>query len=108
MHWYHFNKQLSVYSSSYDRLRGKQTGRRLFMLTLGGIAAGFVQRHPPASAMAAANQCYVIETKNGLLTATFGDMADDAALTEAVPDLIAKGVQSVVLRNLPVEDLNLL
>jgi Leucine-rich repeat (LRR) protein len=106
MHLYHFVRHYYVLSAARDKLRQRRPGRRLFMLALGAIPAGIIQQNLPASAMAAGAQCFVIETKNGLVTATFGDMVDDAALADAMPELIAQGVQSVVLRNLPVEDLS--
>ena len=44
-------------------------------------------------------------TQDGLLTAIFPESTDDAALRAAVPSLIARGVQSVNLRGLPIRDI---
>jgi Leucine-rich repeat (LRR) protein/membrane-associated phospholipid phosphatase len=46
-----------------------------------------------------------IDTRDGLVTATFSDRTDDDAIAAAVPQLIRRGVQSIVLRGAPVRDL---
>jgi Leucine-rich repeat (LRR) protein/membrane-associated phospholipid phosphatase len=46
-----------------------------------------------------------VGVKNGLLTATFSDRADDDVLKAVVPTLIAEGVQSINLAGAPVRDL---
>src|SRR3984885_1909859 len=46
-----------------------------------------------------------IDSRDGLVTATFSDRTDDDAIAAAVPQLIRRGVQSIVLRGAPVRDL---
>lgn len=46
----------------------------------------------------------IFETKDGLLTATFSERTDDAALAAAVPSLIAREVESLNLRSAPIRD----
>jgi Leucine-rich repeat (LRR) protein/membrane-associated phospholipid phosphatase len=58
----------------------------------------------PASPESAASEVSV-EVRDGLVTATFSDRTDDAALAAAVPGLIVKGVESINLRGAPVQDM---
>ena len=46
-----------------------------------------------------------VAPKDGLLTATFSDQTDDAALSAALPGLLTSNVQSVVLHGAPVRDI---
>jgi membrane-associated phospholipid phosphatase len=79
---------------------------RLCLLVL--ILAGAIGPSHPAWAAAPtppSPQAPLLETKTGLLTATFSDRTDDAALRAALPALIAQGVQSINLRGAPVRDI---
>jgi membrane-associated phospholipid phosphatase len=66
-------------------------------------SAGFaaVSSASPLSAI----QDVVVEIDNGLLTATFSDQTDDAALAAALPGLIGRGVESINLRGAPIREL---
>jgi Leucine-rich repeat (LRR) protein/membrane-associated phospholipid phosphatase len=46
-----------------------------------------------------------VETRDGLLTATFAEPTDDAALKAAAPYLIAKSIQAINLHGAPVQDI---
>lgn len=59
---------------------------------------------PPAPAAETGVPDLVIETKDGLVTATFSDRTDDAALLAALPSLATKHVESLILRGAPIRD----
>ncbi len=67
-------------------------------------ALGFA-RVPAAARVAEAMPPQVTVTvHDGMRTATFLETIDDAALRAAIPDLIARGVEAVVLRKAPIRD----
>jgi membrane-associated phospholipid phosphatase len=77
------------------------------LLLLIGSAPGFGVE-PPSTASSSPvlpARAVSVEVKDSLITATFSDRTDDAALAAAVPALIAKGVESVNLRGAPVQDI---
>jgi Leucine-rich repeat (LRR) protein len=57
------------------------------------------------AAATASGQDVTVEARNGLLTATFSDRTNDAALKATVPGLIAMGVEAINLRGTPVQDI---
>jgi hypothetical protein len=100
------------------RITGGRTACLLALLVLTGIAA-FVglAAAPPADAAPVGVDIPVgvnipvgvkiaVAPKDGLLTATFSDQTDDAALNAALPAMLASNVQSVVLHGAPVRDLH--
>lgn len=81
-----------------------RTGVVLLGLTCAGMASALALQTSQAQASAD----FTVEVKDGLLTATFSDFTDDAALRAALPGLAARGVESLTLRGAPVSDLRLL
>ncbi len=78
----------------------------LAALLLSGLCFGvFSPIFPLAIATEAPKGEPILATHDGLLTATFPESTDDAALRAAAPGLIARGVQSVNLRGVPVRDI---
>jgi len=76
--------------------------RRLIRLAVAGFLAG--SGIPLCDAVTVpVSQPVAVEMKDGLLTATFSDRTDDAALAAAVPALIVQGVQAISLRGAPVQ-----
>ncbi|MEA2740530.1 MAG: large repetitive protein [Acetobacteraceae bacterium] len=59
----------------------------------------------PPRASESASRGVSIETKDGLVTATFSERTDDAGLAAAVPYLVARGVRSILLRAAPLRDI---
>jgi len=76
--------------------------RLLIRLAMAGLLAGSGM-HPSQGATGLVSRDVAVETKDGLLTATFSDRTDDAALAAAVPELIDRGVQAISLRGAPVQ-----
>ena len=76
-----------------------------FLLALAGTVMDAGLEIPPAIAAETVQPGVVIATLDGLLTATFPETTDDAALKAAIPGLVAKGVQSIGLRGVPVRDI---
>ena len=79
-------------------------------LVLAGFAlawclAGIATEQPSLASLGPSAQDIAFATKDGLLTATFPDTTDDAALNAAIPVLVAKGVQAVSLRGAPVRNI---
>jgi hypothetical protein len=70
-------------------------GCLLFILTLAWVVAGAATERASLASIELANQDVSFATKDGLLTATFSETTDDAALNAAIPALVAKGVQAV-------------
>ena len=70
-----------------------------------GLRAPSLASAAPASTDLPASIELTVTPENGLLTATFSDQADDAALATALPGLIGKGVQSLVLHGAPIRDI---
>lgn len=46
-----------------------------------------------------------LETRDGLLTATLPDGADDTVLTAAMPTLLTRGVRAIALHDAPIRDI---
>lgn len=80
----------------------------LFLFVFFGALPGASWETQQAVAAEPISQEIAIEAKDGLLTATFSDRTDDSVLRAAIPGLVAKGVQSIVLRGTPVHDIQLL
>jgi Leucine-rich repeat (LRR) protein/membrane-associated phospholipid phosphatase len=70
----------------------------LGLLVAGTLAAASGWSAPPLNAPLLAPQ-------DGLLTATFSERTDDAALKASIPALAAQGVEAIHLRGAPVTDL---
>src|SRR4249919_1230722 len=81
------------------RLRNDNSwlGCLLFVLVSTSIVAGVTTQHPSLASIELPSQAVSFATKDGLLTATFSENTDDAALNAAIPALVAKGVQAVSL-----------
>jgi len=71
---------------------------------MGGLGATRTARAQPG----AAPNGFVLSMQDGLLTATFVDGTDDAALLQALPALALRNVQAISLRGAPVRDLRAL
>jgi Leucine-rich repeat (LRR) protein/membrane-associated phospholipid phosphatase len=79
-------------------------GFLLFLLVLVGTVPGVGLETPSLVSAESPGQDVAVETKDGLLTATFSEGTDDAVLRAALPGLIAQGTQSISLRGTPVQD----
>jgi Leucine-rich repeat (LRR) protein/membrane-associated phospholipid phosphatase len=80
-------------------------GLLLFLLVLVGTVPGLSLENPTLISTERPGQDVSIEMKDGLQTAAFSDESDDAVLRDALPALIARGVQSISLRGAPVRDI---
>jgi membrane-associated phospholipid phosphatase len=77
-------------------------GWTVLLFILAGATQGFGLE---PSAVGPLSQNCAIDTRDGLVTATCSDRTDDDALAAVVPQLVARHVQSIVLRGAPVRDL---
>jgi membrane-associated phospholipid phosphatase len=77
-------------------------GWLLLLFILPGISPCFGLEPSPVGPL---SQYCSIDSRDGLVTATCSDRTDDDALAAAVPQLIARNVQSIVLHGAPVRDL---
>jgi Leucine-rich repeat (LRR) protein len=75
------------------------------LFVFAGALAGASPDDQPRGAAASLGPAAVIEARDGLLTAVFSDRADDAALAAALPDMIARRVQAISLRGVPIHDI---
>ena len=87
---------------------GIRPGFLLFLFIFMGSFPGFSLEKPQAGSTDPLSQDVSVETRDGLLTATFSDRTDDGVLRAALPALVAQGVRSISLRGAPVHDLRLI
>jgi len=76
----------------------------LFLLAFLVVVPNLGRTASPSGLTEVSGQDIVIEARDGLITATFNDRTDDSVLRAALPDLVAKGVQSINLHGSPVSD----
>ena len=77
----------------------------MFLLVLTGTVPSVGLEAPSLVSAERPGQDVSVEMKDGVLTATFSDEVDDAALRAILPALAARDVQSISLRGAPVRDI---
>src|ERR1700676_1934456 len=105
MAWFRSVRLLRVVSVSRRGPRRVWQRRLLCVLTLAWIVAGFVPKNSSQASIETESPDVSFTTKDGMLTATFSEMTEDAELDAAIPALIARGVQAVSLRRAPVRNI---
>ena len=95
-------------SASHARTSPVHMACLLLVLTLSGAAATVspdIRDSTNAAIAVSDSRAPFIFSSDGSQTATFSPRTDDAALLAAIPALIARGVQSVNLRGVPIRDI---
>jgi Leucine-rich repeat (LRR) protein/membrane-associated phospholipid phosphatase len=86
---------------------GRWTDPRLWLVLLvAGGGPAFGADSPSLASTRQNGLTLSIETKDGMLTATFQEQTDDEALRSAVPAMVANNVQAINLRGTPLVDIS--